>query len=112
MKAQIAIMMADSVCMASPYFTRSQKWTYPSDSAKNAMVMATKMRSCITFLLPGALLAPEPPDQTQCGRTLVLAEHVLSTGQEHRHVGPVVAILGFHLKAICNVVSVGHRELL
>lgn len=34
----------------------------PRGSAQNAMVIATKTRSCKTLFLPGTLLAPEPPD--------------------------------------------------
>ena len=44
-------MMAVSVCiMFFPYFTRSQKWTYPSDSAKKITVIATNKTSCIVDL--------------------------------------------------------------
>jgi hypothetical protein len=40
-----------------PYRIRSQKWTYPIDTTKKAIVIATNPRSCI-FISPCAQCSP------------------------------------------------------
>src|SRR2546430_12245668 len=49
--ALTASMIIDSVLIPSPHCTRSQKYTYPIERAKNAIVTAIQSRSSICVLL-------------------------------------------------------------
>src|SRR6516225_8316140 len=98
-------MIVDSRCMGSPYLMRSQKWTYPSDNAKKAIVIATKMRSCMFKLLrgrslPSSLFTAKPPDDSDGGRVLVLGENILGASKENRHIRPIAPVFVFHFKAV------------
>src|SRR5208337_1133533 len=99
----------------SPHLTRSQKWTYPNDKAKNAIVIATNIRSCMFKLLrgralPSSLFAAKPPDHSDSGGVLVLGENALRAGEEDRYIGPVAPVFVFHLKSIRQREVVGCRD--